>query len=155
MNSKLTLSILLYFCICTSVKAQDPTQEILKGTMGSSKSAEKLPETYAFNWEFKTNMEITSKKKSNNANYDMNFLLNTNKDYYGMQLDSEEMKKMGSPPMVFDFKSEVFVMFMSYGGQNKAMLQKLKDPASKKITREDIWGGLSKTPRCWRFCNLM
>ena len=138
MKTKIIIVMLLCFCISISVNAQDPTQKILKGIMGGkNKKAENLPDTYAFEWEFKTNMEITGKKKSKNVNYDMNFLLNTNKDYYAMQVDSEEMKKMGSPPMIFDFKSEVLVMFMSMGGQQKAMLQKLKDPASKKIRDKD------------------
>ena len=139
MKTKIILVIILSISINVTVEAQDPTQKVLQGLLGSkNKKAENLPDTYTFDWEFKTNMEVVSNKKSNNTNYDMNFLLNTSNDYYGMQLDSDEMKKMGSPAMIYDFKSEALVMFMSNGGQNRAMIQKLKDPANKKITDKDL-----------------
>jgi len=139
MNTKTLLLIILCFFISTSMKAQDPTQEILKGIMGGkNKKAEALPETYAFNWEFKTNMEIEVKKKSDNGIYPMNYLVNTNNDYYAIEYENEDIKKSGGRSvMVFDFKSEAMVMFANYGSQNMGMISKLKDPKQKPIKDKD------------------
>ncbi|MEQ3796364.1 DUF4412 domain-containing protein [Flavobacteriaceae bacterium MJ-SS4] len=139
MKTKILSLIALCFLISISVDAQDPTQKVLQGLLGSkNNSAEKLPDTYVFNWLFKTNMEITGKKKSKNTETNMNFFLNTDKDYYGMDVENEDMKKSGGKAvMVFDFKEEAMVMFADYGGQNMAMLNKLKDPTKKEIKEKD------------------
>lgn len=107
--------------------------------MGSGKtSAKNLPETYTFNWEFKTNMKTTGKKKSQNSDYVMNFLLNTDQDYYAMDVENEDIKKSGGKAIiVFDFKSEAMVMFSSYGSQKIGMFNKLKDPEKKTISDKD------------------
>ena len=107
--------------------------------MGSGKNAAKnLLETYAFDWEFKTNMIITRKNKSKNTETVMNFFLNTNRDYYGMDVENEDMKKSGGQAvMVFDFKSESMVMFANYGSQKMGMVNKLKDPSQKEVSDKD------------------
>ncbi|WP_242087363.1 DUF4412 domain-containing protein [Aestuariivivens sediminis] len=107
--------------------------------MGSGKNAAKnILDTYAFDWEFKTNMIITGKKKSKNTETLMNFFLNTNKDYYGMDVENEEMLKSGGQAvMIFDFKSENMVMFANQGGRKMGMVNKLKDPAKTKVSDKD------------------
>jgi GLPGLI family protein len=140
MKTKIATLITLFLFISNSLYAQDPTQKVLQGLLGSknNSSTEKLPDTYAFDWLFKTKMEITGKKKSKNTETNMNFFLNTNKDYYGMDVENEDMKKSGGKAvMVFDFKEEAMVMFADYGGQNMAMLNKLKDPTKKEIKEKD------------------
>lgn len=139
MKAKLILAIVLSFCINLTVEAQDPTQEILQGILGSkNKKAEKLPETYAFSWEFKTKIEMTGKKKSQNGEYQMNYLINKNKDFYGIEYENEETRQSGGKAiMILDFKSEAMVMFNEYNGQKMAMLTKLKDPSKKKISDKD------------------
>lgn len=139
MKTKLVLSILICFCTSTIINAQDPTQELLKGLMGSkNKKAEDLPDAYTFHWEFKTNMKTTGKKKSQNNEFVMNFLLNSDKEYYAMDVENEDIKKSGGQAiMVFDFKSEAMVMLSSHSGQKMGMIQKLKDPKTNKIKDKD------------------
>lgn len=139
MKTKTIILIALCFCIGISIKAQDPSQKILQGIMGNNKNAAKnLPDSYAFDWEFKTNMEIEGKKKSDNGVYVMNYLVNTNNDYYAIEYENEEIKQSGGKSiMVIDFKSEAMVMFTNYGDQNMAMVTKLKDPKRKKIKDKD------------------
>ncbi|WP_298239165.1 DUF4412 domain-containing protein [uncultured Algibacter sp.] len=107
--------------------------------MGSNKGRKgKLPETYTFTWEFKTKLQMVGKKKSQNGEYQMNYFINKNKDYYAIEYENEETKKMGGKvTMVLDFKSEAMVMFSKYGDQNMAMLSKLKNPSKKKIKDKD------------------
>lgn len=139
MKTKFILVATLSFCISFSTLAQDPTQKILQGIMGGkNKKAEALPETYAFSWEFKTNIEIEGKKKKSDGTYKMNYLINENDDYYAIEYENEELKKSGgSSVMVMDFNNEAMVIFSQYGDQNMAMLQKLKDPKTKKIKDKD------------------
>ncbi|GAA3575023.1 hypothetical protein [Snuella lapsa] len=75
----------------TQQRVSSSTTTPLMGLNNSK--VETLPEAYLFDWEFKTNMKITSKKKSDNADYIMNFFLNTDKDYYAMDVENEEIKK--------------------------------------------------------------
>jgi len=139
MKTKLTILIALIFCLSATIEAQDPTQELLKGILGSkNKKAENLPDTYAFSWEFKTNMEIVGKKKSENGTFPMNYFINENNDYYAIEYVNEEIKQSGSKTiMVLDFKSEAMVMLTEYGDQKMAMMTKLKDPLKKKIKDKD------------------
>ncbi|HMC02437.1 MAG TPA: hypothetical protein VKN14_15465, partial [Flavobacteriaceae bacterium] len=118
MKTKITTFITLFLFISHSFYAQDPTQKVLQGLLGSKNNkAENLPDTYVFDWLFKTKMEITGKKKSKNTETVMNYFLNTHKDYYGMDVENEDMKKSGGKTvMIFDFKSEAMVMFSNQGG---------------------------------------
>ncbi|MFL1013527.1 DUF4412 domain-containing protein [Flavisericum labens] len=126
----------------TLVTARQNTSQSAPSTnpmMGlNKKKVEKLPDTYAFDWEFKTNMALTSKKKKDNADYVMNFFLNNDKEYYAMDVENEDIKKSGGKAiMVFDFKSQSMVMFSSSSNQKIGMVTKLKDPTKKKIKDSD------------------
>lgn len=139
MKTKIILSMMLSLFMSVTIEAQDPTQEILRGIMGGkNKKAENLPDTYAFDWEFKTNMELVGKKKSDNGVYKMNYFINTNNDYYAIEYENEEIKQSGGKSiMVLDFKSEAMVILSEYGDQKMAMMSKLKDPLKKKIKDKD------------------
>jgi len=139
MRTKIILTIVLCISISISMEAQDPTQKILQDIMGGkNKKAENLPDTYAFDWEFKTNMELVGKKKSENGTYAMNYFINKNNDYYAIEYENEEIKQAGGKSvLVLDFTSEAMVILSEYGGQKMAMLTKLKDPLKKKIKDKD------------------
>ncbi|MBT8286940.1 MAG: DUF4412 domain-containing protein [Bacteroidia bacterium] len=110
----------------------------MKTVFGPKKSVEKLPETYAFNWEFKTKLEMVGKKKSQNGEYQMNYFINKNKDYYAIEYENEQTRQVGGKvKMVLDFKSEAMVMLSEYGDRKMATITKLKDPSKKKIKDKD------------------
>jgi len=101
---------------------------------GSGQAPDNLPATYAFAWEFKTKIEIEGKRKKDNAEMEMNYFINKNKDYYAVEYENEELKNSGGKAtMVFDFKSEAMVMLSNYSGQRMAMLMNMKDPSKAKI----------------------
>lgn len=88
----------------------------------------KLPNSYVFDWEFKT--EMTSSKGDK---VQMNYLLNSNsKDYAGMEMSTEQSRKQKSTVlMVMDSKADAAIMFMNASGQNMAQMTKLPDPSKK------------------------
>ena len=91
----------------------------------------KIPETYEFDWEFKTQM-ISSKGDS----IQMNYFLNSNtKDYAGMEMSNKEMKQHGNMMMVMDSKAEAMVMFMEASGQKMGQMHKIPEP--KKKVKDD------------------
>lgn len=94
--------------------------------IGSSKS-EKIPESYSFDWVFKTKM-ISSKKDS----IPMDFLINSNsKDYAGMEILIEENKQKGTVVMVMDTKIDATTMFMDVNGQKMAQTNKMPNQKEK------------------------
>jgi len=129
MKTKTIILITLCLCISISVKAQDPSQKILQGIMGKGKLDEtKLPDTYVFDWEFKTEMK-TSKDEA----MEMNYLINSNsKDYFGMEMSSKELKGKGTMLIVMDAKQKIMTMFMGMSGQNMAQMSKIPEPKSNK-----------------------
>lgn len=105
---------------------------------GSGKAPDHLPDAYAFDWEFKTKINIEGKKKKDNAELEMNYFINENKDYYAVEYESEELVKSGGKAtMIFDFKSEAMVMLSEYDKQKMAMLMAMKDPSKKEVKEED------------------
>ncbi len=105
---------------------------------GSGKAPDHLPDTYAFDWEFKTKIKIEAKKKKDNAEVEMNYFINEVTDYYAVEYESEEFKASGGKAtMVFDFKSEAIVILSEYNGQRMAMLTAIKDPSTKEVKEKD------------------
>jgi len=100
--------------------------------MASKKmDASKLPDSYVFDWEFKT--EMTSSKDNK---VQMNYLLNSNsKDYAGMEMSTDQSRQQGTVKMVMDSKADAIIMFMSASGQNMAQVTKLPD--LKKNSSDD------------------
>jgi len=92
----------------------------------------KIPETYEFDWEFKTEM-TSSKGEKIQMNY---FLNSSNKDYAGMEMSNEEMKQQGKMMMVMDSKSEAMVMFMESGGQKMGQMHKMPETKAKSKDQE-------------------
>ena len=99
--------------------------------MSKRMDTSKIPETYEFDWEFKT--EMTSAKGDK---IQMNYFLNSNSsDYAGMEMSTKDTKQQGNMMMVMDSKSEAMVMFMEASGQKMAQLHKI--PESKSKAKDD------------------
>lgn len=124
MKTKLIILIALIFCLSTTIEAQDPAQKLMQGLMGKGKLDEsKLPETYVFDWEFKTEI-----KTGENESMEMNYLINSKgKDYFGMEFSSLELKGNGTMLMVMDAKEKIMTMFMDMNGQKMAQMSVIKD----------------------------
>jgi len=91
----------------------------------------KLPDSYEFDWEFKTEMSTSKGDK-----IQMNYLLNSNNtDYAGMEMSTEESSQQGTVKMVMDSKAEAMTMFMNANGQNMAQMSKMPD--SKKKAKDE------------------
>jgi hypothetical protein len=97
--------------------------------MASANTKTNLPEHYDFDWEYKTELK-TSEKDS----MDMNFLIgSSNKDYFGMVISNEEIKKQGGTiTMVTDSKAKISIMFMDVSGQKMAQTTTIKEPKANK-----------------------
>ncbi|RKE95038.1 DUF4412 domain-containing protein [Ichthyenterobacterium magnum] len=135
MKTKVILLITLCLFISISVKSQNPTKKIMEAMMGSKKlDASKLPNTYEFSWEFKT--EIKSAK---NETMEMNYLIGEDKDYIGMEMSGKDFKQMGEMRIVMDLKSKIMIMFMNAQDQNMAQITKL--PKEKHNMAEDYGYG--------------
>ena len=109
----------------------------MKTSMKNHKvTADMLPDSYDFNWEYKTVMTMDSRKKDN---MQMNFLINTNTNYQGSEFIDAKNKDMGKMVMVFDLDLNSMLMFMN-GKGNQNMLQIFPIPEQKigngKITEE-------------------
>jgi len=87
------------------------------------KLSKELPEAYAFDWEYKTEL-----KTSKNEAMDMNYLIASNsKDYFGMEMSSKELKGKGKMIMVMDNKQKQNIMFMDMSGQKMAQTSKMSE----------------------------
>ena len=121
MKTKFILLIITCMFMGLQAKSQNPTQKLLKGIMGKKKvSSNSLPDSYTFNWEFKT--EIKSAK---NETMELNYLINSSvEDFFGMAMSGEKLKG-GKATIVFDTKNDVFTMFMNMQGQKMAQIRTL------------------------------
>ena len=55
-----------------------------------------------------------------------------------MDVENDEIKNSGGQAVIiFDFKLESMVMFSNHGSQKMGMVNKLKDPAQRKVTDKD------------------
>jgi len=127
MKKRLILVTILCLTLTFQVKAQDQ-KAIMKAMMGGNKAdASKLQDAYQFNWEYKTIME-TGKESIN-----MNYLINPEKDYFGMQMSSKEYQQMDYMCIIMDPKAEIIATFMSSSGQSMGMLSPIKEEKSKKV----------------------
>jgi len=105
---------------------------------GSGEAPAHLPDTYAFDWEFKTKINIEGKRKKDNSELAMSYFINEDKDYYAVEYEGEELKKSGGKAtMIFDFKSKAMVMLSEYNGQKMAMHTEIKDPSKQAIEEKD------------------
>ncbi|MCF7561728.1 DUF4412 domain-containing protein [Sabulilitoribacter multivorans] len=129
MNTKNITLIVLSLCFSMSVMAQDPTKKIMQGLMGKNKlDTKKLPDVYEFDWEFKTEI-----KTGKDETMQMNYLINSDsKDYFGLQMSSEELKGKGTMQMVMDSKEKVTVMYMDMNGQKMAQMNKMPEQKANK-----------------------
>ena len=112
-----------------------------KGMVKSAKNSLKnnkvttdmLPESYDFDWQYKTIMVMESRKKDV---IDMTFLLNVNANYQGSELVDRKTKDMGKMTMVFDTELNAMVMFIE-GQGNQKMLQMYSVPEPKKGNKQE------------------
>jgi len=94
--------------------------------MASSNTKTKLPESYDFDWEFKTEI-----KTSNDETMEMNYLINSSSnEYFGMEMSSEELKGKGTVCMVTDTIQKTMTMFMNSNGQKMAQITKIHEQKS-------------------------
>lgn len=93
-------------------------------SIGSVNNVKKeLPESYAFDWEYKTEL-----KSSKDEAMDMNYLIASNsKDYFGMEMSNKELKGKGKMIMVMDNKQKQNIMFMDMSGQKMAQTTKMSE----------------------------
>lgn len=127
MKTQLIILIVLSLCINISINAQIK-QKLIESMMGKGKSDNsKLPETYQFQWEYKTVI-----KSSGNEEMNMDYLINPDSVYFGMQISSEEYKQMDFMCIVTDPAIETSTTFMSSKNQNMAMLSKIPSDLNKK-----------------------
>jgi len=87
----------------------------------------KLPDAYKFQWVYKTIM-----KTSNNDEMNMDYLINPDSDYFGMQISSKEYKQMDFMCMVMDPKLNMLTTFMSGNGQKMSMQTSPQKEGTKK-----------------------
>lgn len=91
--------------------------------MASANTKTNMPEAYAFDWEYKTEL-----KSSKDEAMDMNYLIASNsKDYFGMEMSSKELKGKGKMIMVMDNKQKQNIMFMDMSGQKMAQTTKMSE----------------------------
>tara|TARA_R110002049_G_scaffold308770_1_gene514010 strand:+ start:28738 stop:30441 length:1704 start_codon:yes stop_codon:yes gene_type:complete len=110
-----------------------------KGQIKSVKTALKnhkvtvndLPDAYNFDWIFKTEMAMESRKKDI---IDMNFLLRENAKYQGSEIVDRKNKDMGKVTIVFDLELNTMIMFMD--GSGHKMLQMFPIPEPKKTNEK-------------------
>ena len=135
MKTKTIILITLSILLSISINAQDPSKKIMESLMGKNKpDPSKLPDVYDFDWEFKT--EITTGKKDETMQ--MNYLINSDsKDYFGMEINSKELKGKGTMRMIMDSKEKISIMFMNMNGQNMAQLTKLPEIKGSKKEAEE------------------
>lgn len=127
MKTQVTVLIVLSLCIGISAEAQ-VKQKMLESMLGKKKSDNaKLPDTYQFQWEYKTLVKSSGDKEMN-----MNYLINPDSVYFGMQLASEEYKQMDFMCIVIDPVIETSATFMSSKNQKMAMLAKMPADLSNK-----------------------
>jgi len=127
MKTHLAILIVLSLCVSICTKAQ-VKQKLLESMMGKGKTGNsKLPDTYEFQWEFKTVI-----KSSGNEEMNMNYLINPDSVYFGMQIASEEYQKMDFMCIVVDPKIETSTTFMSSKGQKMSMFTKMPKEGTKK-----------------------
>jgi hypothetical protein len=87
-----------------------------------------LPDHYEFNWELKT---VISSGKDDMG--EINYLINSNtKDYFGMEMSSEELKGQGEMVMVMDNIRKKNVMFMEMNRQKMGQIHKMAEIKESK-----------------------
>ena len=127
MKTKFTILILVSLCFSINTNAQ-VKRKLMGSILGKEKPAtKKLPDAYQFQWEFKTIM-----KTSKNEDMNMDYLINPDTSYFGMQMSGKEYKKMDFMCIVTDPENETSTMFMSSKGQKMAMPSKLPKEGTKK-----------------------
>jgi hypothetical protein len=90
--------------------------------------SDQLPDRYDFNWELKT---IMTSGKDQTAKF--NYLINDHtKDYFGIEMSSEELKGQGKMYMVMDNVHKKNVMFMDMNGQKMAQIHKMAEIKDSK-----------------------
>ncbi|GGW68631.1 hypothetical protein DFQ11_105156 [Winogradskyella epiphytica] len=104
-----------------------------KKSMKNNKvTADMLPESYEFDYVFKTTLVQNSKKQ--NA-LDMNFLINTNTTTYsGSEYIDPKLSKQGTMYMVFDLDLNVMAMFINgHGGNNMVQITNIPEVDNKDV----------------------
>ena len=125
MKTKTLILVTLSLCLSMSIQAQDPTQKMMQALMSNKADASKLQDTYLFQWEYKTIM------KSSNDEINMNYLINSDRDYIGMQMSSDEHKQMDFMCIIVDIKAELMGTFMKRGDQKMLMLSETPKQGTK------------------------
>jgi hypothetical protein len=112
-----------------------------KGQVKSAKKAFKnhkvtakdLPVSYDFEWQYHTEMVMTSRKKEA---IDMTFLIKEGASYQATEIVESKSKDMGNMTMVFDSNLNSMVMFMEGQGQKFLQIHPIPEP-KESTTKAD------------------
>ncbi len=108
--------LIIVSCLILSATHAQSLGSKLGGLIGKSAKLkpEMLPESYEFNWLFKT---IIKDGKGNESNMDFMFM-DGDVEYYGMEMSNEQLKNQGQMFVVTDRGREISTMFMIKGAGN-------------------------------------
>lgn len=105
------------------------TKSVKKSLKNNKVSPEMLPESYEFDYVYKTSF-VQNSKKSDAMN--MNFLINTKKaNYNGAEYIFYGKKSEGNSTMIFDLDLNVMVMFMQFGKQKMLQIHSIPEVKNK------------------------
>lgn len=85
-----------------------------------------LPDSYDFNWQFKTEMVTASRKKEV---IEMTFLIKENANYQATTMVDSKSKGMGNVTMLFDSNLNSLIMFMEAQGNNFLQIHPIPEPS--------------------------
>jgi len=139
MKTKLIIILIALFTLHSTVNAQGLMDKLKKAVNASANlSPEMLPESYEFNWLYKTTM--TTQKKD--VIYTTFMFNDQAKHYYGMEISNNQLKGKGRIIVVTDINQLVSTMFMmmaqegGIGTQNMAQMTALPEDILDSNTNE-------------------
>ena len=95
-------------------------------------TANDLPESYDFEWQYETEMVLVSRKKEV---INMTFLIKEGATYQATQMVGSKSKDMGNMTMLFDAELNTMIMFMEGQGQKYLQMYPIPEP---KQTNEKV-----------------
>ena len=146
---KRTRNILIIIsCMVISVTNAQSLGTKLGGLIGKSAKLkpEMLPDSYEFNWLFRT---LIKDGKGNESNMDFMFMEGDVK-YYGMEMSNEQLKGQGQLFVVTDRGLEISTMFMlkqkGMGSENMAQMVSLPKEALENNAKNEEHYTYSELP---------
>ncbi|WP_225037051.1 hypothetical protein [Winogradskyella sp. SM1960] len=105
-------------------------KSVKKALKNHKVTAEMLPDTYDFDYIYKTTMVQNSKKSDA---MDMNFLINTKTaNYNGAEYIFNDKNSEGNSIMIFDLDLQAMIMLMNYGTQKMLQIHPIPEVKNHK-----------------------